>query len=70
MNRRSRIVKGLAAGSAATLTSGAGKVRAAESLPPGACPTAGFATSCWSTAPTPTRRLVTVFVWLTATAQR
>jgi pimeloyl-ACP methyl ester carboxylesterase len=34
MNRRSLIVKGLAAGGAATLMSGAGKVQAAESLLP------------------------------------
>ena len=32
MNRRSLIVKGLAAGAAATLMSGADKVQAAESL--------------------------------------
>jgi hypothetical protein len=56
MTRRSLIVKGVAAGSAATLMSGAGKVRAAERLRPRRVFTAGFATSCWSTAPTPTGR--------------
>ena len=57
MNRRSLIVRGLAAGAGATLMSGAGKAQAADKpRARGAWSEAEFATSSWSMAPTPTGR--------------